>query len=104
MCVQSQSQPGRENQLKLLYPFHRFLSRPVLGPGITSEETSLRYTAFVCFFFSLLFKQVVSLYFQSPTHTKKYLTEKSFRLRRDSAITLDAASVCQASLASPRSA
>lgn len=89
MCVRSQSQPGRENQHKLLYSVHRFLSCLVLGPGITSEETSIRYTAFVCFFFFfLLFQKVVSLYFQSPTHTQKYLTEESFRLRKDLSITL----------------
>ena len=55
MCVRSQSQPGRENQHKLLYSVHRFLSCLVLGPGITSEETSIRYTAFVCFFFFFFF-------------------------------------------------
>lgn len=40
---------------KLLYSFHRFLSCPILGIGKTFEETSIRYTAFVCFFFLFFF-------------------------------------------------
>lgn len=60
---------------KLLYSFHRFLSCPVLGIGKTFEETSIRYTAFVCFFFFSFL--IVSLHFQSSTH-KKYLTDKNF--------------------------
>ena len=75
MCVQSQSQPGRENQLKLLYPFHKFLSRPVLGPGITSEETSLRYTAFVCFFFPFFLNKLFPSTFSLP-HTQKNTSQK----------------------------
>lgn len=59
---------------KLLHSVHRFLSRPSLGIGKTFEETGIRYTAFVCFLFSFL---IVSLHFQSSTHTK-YLTDKSF--------------------------
>lgn len=71
MCVRSQSQPGRENQHKLLYSVHRFLSCLVLGPGITSEETSIRYTAFVCFFFFSSFsKSCFPLLSVSHTHTK----------------------------------
>ena len=65
MCVRSQSQPGRENQHKLLYSFHRFLSCPVLGPGI-----SIRYTAFVCFFSSSFLKSCFSLLLVSHTHKK----------------------------------
>lgn len=59
---------------KLFYSLRRFLSCPVLGIGKTFEETSIRYTAFVCFFFSFL---IVSLHSQPFTH-KKYLTDKSF--------------------------
>lgn len=62
---------------KLLYSFHRFLSCPILGIGKTFEETSIRYTAFVCFFFSFFLFQLFPSTFSLP-HTKKYLTDKSF--------------------------
>ena len=56
MCEISQVAWEGVPQGKLLCSFHRFLSCPVLGTGIKSEETSIRYTAF-CFvlFFSLFF-------------------------------------------------
>lgn len=46
------SKPAWEGvpQDKLLYSFCWFLPCPVLGRGIMLEETSIRYTAFVCFF------------------------------------------------------
>ena len=58
-------------QGKLLCSFHRFLSCPVLGTGIKSEETSIRYTAF-CFvlFFSLFF--LPFFFFSSFGHPVAY--------------------------------
>lgn len=82
------SKPAWEGvpQDKLLYSFCWFLSCPILGTGIMFEETSIRYTAFVCLIFL-----VVSLRFQSSTH-KKYLTDRAslnHRFRRNLAFTLD---------------
>lgn len=80
MCVRSQSQPGRENQHKLLYSFHRFLSCPIPGPGITSEETSLRYTAFVWFFFPFFLKKLFPSTFSLP-HTQKIPHRKELQIK-----------------------
>lgn len=75
--MRSQSQPGRENQHKLLYSFHRFLSCPVLGP-----EISIRYTAFVCFFsffFKKSFPSTFSLpYTQKIPHSKELHVKEGF--------------------------
>lgn len=62
------------------------------------EETRIRYTALVSFFFLFL---IVSPHSQSPTHTE-YLTDKSFtrlQIRRHSALSLTShASWCVRSL------
>lgn len=57
---------------KLLQSFRGFLACPVLGTGITLEETGIRYSASVCSFF-LPFLSFPPL---SVFHTQEYLTDK----------------------------
>lgn len=66
------SKPAWEKNQHKLYSVHRFLSCLVLGPGITSEETSIRYAAFVWFFFFFFFffKKLFPSTFSLP-HTHK---------------------------------
>lgn len=76
---------------KLLYSFHRFLSCPILGIGKTFEETSIRYTAFVCFFFSFFLFQLFPSTFSLP-HTKntsQIRASPNLRETRHSALAVD---------------
>lgn len=68
---------------KLLYSFHRLLSCPILGTGITFEETSIRYTAFVYFFlfFSFFFLNYFPLL--SVFHTHKIPHRKEFQTKEE---------------------
>lgn len=80
MCVRSQSQPGRENQLKLFCPFHSFSLAQFSAQALHLKKPVLRYTAFVWFFFSFFLNKLFPSTFSLP-HTQKIPQRKELQIK-----------------------